>query len=360
MSKTDKAFFPALTGYRAIAAWMIFVYHFTPFANPKYPNWIKQIIWEFHIGVDMFFVLSGFLITYRYFNDYPIHFKKYMVNRIARIYPMYFLVTAAVFLVWFFQKRTWNSEKTIEAILSFTMTKAMFAKYSLSGIPQGWTLTLEELFYLTAPLYFILIRKKTWWLFVLPVLIFIFGTSLKTMFAGIENAGGFMQKNISVYIIEFFAGIALALFIMRKKLTTKFPVATYGGLFFIGVYLIGMHYLREPLGLKRNIGTFISMAYLSILGIAPLLWGLINEKTLIRSFLGSKYMVLLGKASYIFYLIHKGFLPIWINDYISDNKLVIFILLNVISVILFLYIEEPSNHYIRKKFGKPTPKTVTA
>jgi peptidoglycan/LPS O-acetylase OafA/YrhL len=50
----NKTFFPALTGYRAIAAWIIFIYHFFPFNNPKIPDFIKNVIGEFHIGVDMF------------------------------------------------------------------------------------------------------------------------------------------------------------------------------------------------------------------------------------------------------------------------------------------------------------------
>ena len=93
MKLNNKIFFPALTGYRAIAAWMVFVYHFFPFKNPNIPDFVKDIAGQLHMGVDMFFVLSGFLITYRYFDENPINFKKYMVNRIARIYPMYFLFT---------------------------------------------------------------------------------------------------------------------------------------------------------------------------------------------------------------------------------------------------------------------------
>ena len=88
MKLNNKIFFPALTGYRAIAAWMVFVYHFFPFKNPNIPDFVKDIAGQLHMGVDMFFVLSGFLITYRYFDENPINFKKYMVNRIARIYPI--------------------------------------------------------------------------------------------------------------------------------------------------------------------------------------------------------------------------------------------------------------------------------
>ena len=352
-TKITKSFFPALTGYRAIAAWMIFVYHFMPFQNPKYPLWIKDIVSEFHIGVDMFFVLSGFLITYRYFDDYPIHFKKYLVNRIARIYPMYFLITTAVFTVWFFQNGQWNGEKTIELVLSFTMTKALFTNYIYAGIPQGWTLTLEELFYFTAPIYFILIRRKYWCLFVLPIAIFLFGTLLKNSIPNPDKLGGFMQYNISFFIIEFFAGIGLAIFMKRFTFKIRKINFTYLGLFTVILYLISMHSLREIFDLKSDLGTFISMGFLSILGIAPLLYGLIFEKTWLQKFLGSRLMVLLGKSSYIFYLIHKGFTPIFINDYISDNKLIIFILLNVISILLFHLLEEPINKWIRKKFTKP-------
>lgn len=353
MLKTDKTFFPALTGYRAIAAWLIFVYHFMPFASPKYSVFAKNIVGHFHIGVDMFFVLSGFLITYRYFNDHPIHIKKYLVNRVARIYPMYFLITAAVFAVWFFQNNFWDSEKSMEALLSFTMTKALFSKYNFAGIPQGWTLTLEEMFYFTAPFYFILIRKNTKWLVILPVIIFLFGTVLKNLTAVSQNIWGFMQINISTYIFEFFAGIALGYALLKHRLKPpKIKAVTYFGLFIIALYLFGKSSVEHLIDFKSDFGRAFEMIFISVFGIAPLLWGLITENTIVQQFLGSRLMVLLGKSSYIFYLIHKGFVPVFINDYISDNKLVIFILINIISVMLFHFVEEPLNHWIRRKFAK--------
>lgn len=349
---TNKLFFPALTGYRAVVAWMIFVYHFMPFNNPKYPMFLKQSISNFHIGVEMFFVLSGFLITYRYFNDYPIHFKKYMVNRFARIYPMYILLTIAGFLIWYLQNDFWDKEKSIELLLSATMTKALFAKYNLAGIPQGWTLTLEEIFYITAPVFFIIIRKSKWTVLILPILILIFGIGLKHLTNVSDNQWGFMQNNISVYIFDFFAGIAMGIFILKKDIQFKRPWVTWFGLLTITLYIFGKHYASNFIDFKSDLGRAMEIAFLAVFGIAPLLWGLIYEKTILRTILSKPVFVLLGKSSYIFYLIHKGFLPILINDYIIDNKLVIFIFLNIASVILYLYIEEPLNHSIRKKFGR--------
>ncbi len=356
MKKKSTGFIPALTGYRTIAAWMIFVYHFMPYDNPKYPQWIRDFVLEFHMGVDMFFVLSGFLITYRYFNQTPIPMRGYLVNRFARIYPMYFLISAAYFLIWYLQNQSWDSEKTIEAILSFTMTKAFFTKYQFTAVAQGWTLTLEEMFYFTAPFYFILIRKNIKWFFIIPFVIFAFGTLLQHLFKGPENTWEFMTRNISVYIFEFFAGIGLAYIVMKKNIKFKFNWVTWFGIINILLFLFFVKYYYLT---NNTIGPLLIIC-LSIFGISPLLWGLIHEKTIVQKILSTKLFVLLGKSSYIFYLVHKGYLPVFINDYISDNKLVNFILLNVISIVMFLYLEEPINNFIRRKWNpkKPTVANI--
>ena len=347
-----KLFFPALTGLRAIAAWMIFIYHFFPFNNPsKYPSILYHFIEEFHIGVDIFFVLSGFLITYRYFDQDPIDFKKYMMNRVARIYPMYFLITIAVFLVYFIQNNSWDSNKTLELFLSLTMSKALFMDFILGGIPQGWTLTLEEMFYFTAPFYFILIKKNKNYLWLLLFAVFGVYALLKYLFNFEGNRYGFLQTNIHTYVSEFFAGIALAYIIIKNKIKSK-GYWTYFGITIILMYLLTRGYLKDSLNLKQDFNRFIELIILGFVGVAPTIYGLIYEKTIIQNILSHKYMIVLGKSSYIFYLIHKGFIPVFINDYISDNKLLIFVLLNIISILLFNTMEEPLNNYIRKLYNK--------
>ncbi len=349
MEFKTKSIIPALTGLRAVAAWMIFGLHFFPMQNPAIPEFLKKIVSQWHIGVDIFFVLSGFLITYRYFGK-KVNIKQYMVNRFARIYPMYFLITVGVFINFFIVNRYWDTEKTIEAVLSFTMTKALFDKYFLTaGISQGWTLTLEEMFYFTAPLYFVLIARKKIWLLILPVAIFLFGTFLKNATATPENTWGFMQENISVYIFEFFAGIFLAIILRNKNLPTyRFPIFTSIGILFLIFF---------PLIFSVSFGTndfrmAAERIALSGLGIGPLLFGLITEKSLLSRFFSNRIMVLLGKSSYVFYLIHKGFIPVLIYDYIAENVAVIFILITGLSILMFKYIEEPLNLWIRKKYAK--------
>src|SRR5689334_14754720 len=91
--------FPALTGIRAVAAFMVFFHHL--------PLWLKPNVFiglqlTFYDGVTLFFVLSGFLITYKYFDKLQASrgwIRYYFVNRFARIYPVYFLLLTVVILI---------------------------------------------------------------------------------------------------------------------------------------------------------------------------------------------------------------------------------------------------------------------
>ena len=77
---------------------LIFTLHFNYFADAKYGSVLKNFTEEFHIGVTLFFVLSGFLISLRYSDMINFNFKNYAINRIARIYPIYFILTTLTFL----------------------------------------------------------------------------------------------------------------------------------------------------------------------------------------------------------------------------------------------------------------------
>lgn len=349
-SKSNNKFLPALTGFRAIAAWMIFVYHFFPFQNENYPQISKTIVDGFHIGVDLFFVLSGFLISYRYFDKIKINFGQYMVNRFSRIYPMFFIITTLAYLNSLFIRQDTYTNLGTELFLNYTLTKALFYDYHLTGVKQAWTLTLEEMFYLMAPFLFILVRKKTIWLLITLLVILLVGTTLHETLKNVEGTGGFLHQNIFLYFIEFFGGVALSLLIRRIKTNTRF-VFTLVGSSMILIFLL-THRTLDGFQLGDTIEHLLKILFLTVFGVMPLYWGLIHEKNWATKILSTKLFVLLGQSSYIFYLIHKGFISIYINDYIWENKLFLFIALNLISIVLFIYVEDPLNNYLRSKFKR--------
>src|ERR1700735_4847882 len=84
----NRVFYPALDGLRAIAFLMVFGQHYL------------QIPWGWS-GVDLFFVLSGFLITGILFDsrDDPFRVRNFYVRRTLRIFPLYYGVMAALLLM---------------------------------------------------------------------------------------------------------------------------------------------------------------------------------------------------------------------------------------------------------------------
>jgi peptidoglycan/LPS O-acetylase OafA/YrhL len=131
-NNTDVKYFNTLTGVRAIAAFMVYLHHFNPI--PKEYR-IHYIIKEMHIGVTLFFVLSGFLIAYRYLDLYNFNFRNYIINRVARIYPMYFLLTTITFL--FILYNNFDIKQLMVYGLNISMLKGFFTNFAFTGIPQG-------------------------------------------------------------------------------------------------------------------------------------------------------------------------------------------------------------------------------
>jgi len=109
----------------------------------------------------LFFVLSGFLITYRYYEQEKINFKQYFINRFARIYPVYFILTTIVMAMYTIQCHC-QTIKTfaIEYFMNISFLRGFFNDYIFTGIMQGWSLTIEEMFYVSTPIIFFLVKKK--------------------------------------------------------------------------------------------------------------------------------------------------------------------------------------------------------
>jgi peptidoglycan/LPS O-acetylase OafA/YrhL len=90
MENRSKARFQSLTGVRFIAVCLVFIYHNRKYWRESLHPEVIRLFNEFHVGVSLFFVLSGFLIAYTY-EDKPLASRsayfKYFLVRCARILP---------------------------------------------------------------------------------------------------------------------------------------------------------------------------------------------------------------------------------------------------------------------------------
>jgi peptidoglycan/LPS O-acetylase OafA/YrhL len=388
--RAQQNYIPALTGVRALAAYLVFISHFAYIFDEGFPHIMQRFFGEFHIGVSIFFVLSGFLITFRYYHNFTglngTWFKQYLKNRVARIYPMYLILTVAAFIYYFITKDqtiTKGYEHPIALlVMNVTFIRGFFYQFWDTGIAQGWSLTVEECFYFSAPLIF-LVAKRFSKFYILPVIITCTGILLCFLFSHI-SWHGFLGNFTFVMLFtffgrcfEFFVGIQLARYVLKKGFTRINNIGyTYTGfaLIFAGVLVMALQPIPKgwAAGVESPVGIIINNYFLCI-AVALFFYGILTETTLFKKFLALPFVELLGKSSYIFYLIHLG----WIynlmhngfdrlNDYTFElydkwglawhspfeydslNLLYAFILLNILSVTLFKLVEEPLNHYIRR------------
>jgi peptidoglycan/LPS O-acetylase OafA/YrhL len=392
--RTDANYIPALTGVRAMAAYLVFISHFCYIFDANFPHIVQRFFGEFHIGVSLFFVLSGFLITFRYYSKFE-HltkewFLQYLKNRVARIYPMYCLLTICAFIYYFFSKdpmviggtKNTNTNPFVLLVLNITFIRGFFYQYWDTGIAQGWSLTVEECFYFSAPIIFI-IAKRYHKFYIQPVVITLVGILMFLIFRNVNWHGFFANFPLVMVFtffgrcFEFFVGVQLARYMLKKGTarTNKFNF-TYSGFIFIFVCVLIMALQPIPKGWVAGVESpvgIITNNYVLCFAVAFFYYGLLTEATLLRRFLSLPFIELLGKSSYIFYLIHLG----WMEKLISDgcnalndkvfvlydkwgvdwhspfeydwlNLVYAFILLNIIAVTLFKLIEEPTNHAIRR------------
>ncbi|MCC8427163.1 acyltransferase [Mucilaginibacter sp. UR6-11] len=387
--KPVQNYFPALTGVRALAAYLVFVSHYYYVFDDSFPHIVQRFLGEFHIGVSIFFVLSGFLITFRYYNNFHLTadwFKQYLKNRVARIYPMYALLTLCAFIYYFFTKdesitRGYQNPVWL-MVMNITFIRGFFYRFWDTGIAQGWSLTVEECFYFSAPIIF-LIAKKYGKFYIQPLVLTAIAVVLVLIFSQV-NWYGFFSNFPFVMLFtffgrcfEFFVGIQLARIVLNKGFErTNKIVYTYLGFLLIFLCVLVMALQPIPKGWAAGVESptgIIVNNYFLCLAVALFFYGILTETTALKRLLAMPFVELLGKSSYIFYLIHLGWLynlihkaTEWLNNYVFElydkwgvnwhspfeydklNLLYAFILLNALSVLLFKTIEEPLNHYIRK------------
>jgi peptidoglycan/LPS O-acetylase OafA/YrhL len=151
---------------RALAIVLVFVYHYGRlFASPQWVNTIGKFGWT---GVDLFFVLSGYLIASQLFAKTVaaegISFKDFFIKRFFRIIPAYVVVVAIYFL--FPVSREREAPAPLWKYLTFTQNLGLDLRHQ-GTFSHAWSLCIEEQFYLLLPIVLIVLSyfralKKGW------------------------------------------------------------------------------------------------------------------------------------------------------------------------------------------------------
>lgn len=143
---------PALDGLRAVAVGVVMLYHFT--GNASIPG---------DLGVGLFFVISGFLITLLLLREADktgtVSLSQFYMRRTLRIFPAYYAFVAVSFAVDHIRGTVWSTGLLASAVAYVMNYYNAFNNHPTTSIAHAWSLANEEQFYLLWPAAFLMLRR---------------------------------------------------------------------------------------------------------------------------------------------------------------------------------------------------------
>ena len=203
---------------RCIAVLLVLGFHF-----PYYGLW-GRLGW---IGVDLFFVLSGFLISGLLFQEFKatqaIRIKRFLIRRGLKIYPSFYLLMILATCLYLLNHDAYVSRKQL--IGSFFFVQNYFREDMFMLLGHTWSLAVEEHFYLLLPVLLLLliaVRGKSDPFRVLPAL-FVCVAVVCFAFRWFTSAPGELVLKTHERVDGLFAGVALSyLYHFRRSLFQRF------------------------------------------------------------------------------------------------------------------------------------------
>lgn len=301
---------PALDGIRGIAILLVLVFHL--FNANEYPAgsafivYLAQLRAACWVGVDLFFVLSGFLITGILYDTLSSghYFRNFYARRFLRIFPLYYgtllVVGIAVVLS---GARLLPGFWIMVAYLS-SVTGAPYATCGWLNLNHFWTLSLEELFYLAWPAAIFLAKKpRTIVLVALTASLFSIGLRAYLVLSGREITSHYIVYAFAPARLDsLLAGSMLAIGLRTKFRNQMLRIAPYvlgAGLFALAVLLVRQPTLPWDRGLVWPVGLFDLLAITFAALIATAL-----HKEKMKRVLSVSGLRFFGRYSYGMYAFH--------------------------------------------------------
>ncbi len=333
-----------IDGLRAISVFAVVFYH----ANFIFFD--KEIFSGGFIGVDIFFVISGYLITSLILKDiYNNNFSitNFYTRRIRRIIPvLFFVLISCIPLAYIFLLPS-SLIDFLYSILSTLFFSSNFYFHhsgliyggpdsSLKPLLHTWSLSVEEQFYVIFPVILILFRKFLKNYILHLFIIFFFVSFISTQIISIKYPL-YNFYFINVRIWELLAGSIIAyLNINSIKYNNKFTDhLPYVGLtlIFFSIFLLNDEMsLPSIYSVPAVIGTCLIIVFA-------------NSGNLITKVLSFRAFVFLGLLSYSLYLWHFPLFAFYNYIFFENDNFIIKILIIFLSIILsflsYLYIEKP-------------------
>lgn len=340
---------PALDLLRSLAIFLVVLHHYP---KSQDPNSIYMTLRSFGwIGVDIFFVLSGYLISKGLIKEFKreskFSFSNFYVKRAFRILPIYWVVVALYFFLPSFAER--EKIAPLWRFLTFTQNFDL----TFSAFSHAWSLCIEEHFYLVLPisLFFLLKRSSS----KLSILVFaglILGGMVlrwsiwESLIAPLDISTRAFRVTYYKYLYYptygrldgLVLGVLISTIQVYRPILWNKLIGQHNKLLMLGVLLISVA-LTLFSGQKSIISTTFGFPLLS-LGIASIFISVFNNKSIF-----SKYKIpsmnVFATLAFSIYLTHKAVIKIvhvHLEGFGFEKFHPVTTLSTIVSILLFSWI----------------------
>lgn len=347
-------YMPGLDGVRAVAVIAIIIYHLNP-------QWLSGGF----LGVDTFFVISGYLITSllltEYHNTGKIELMSFWLRRVKRLIPaVLFLVMGVIVLSLIFMPTEIQKVRADSIAAIFYVSNwwyimqnvDYFEQFAVQPLKHLWSLAIEEQFYLVFPIVLLsllsFIRRLKSIRIIFLILLVISMIAMMVLYVPNENVAR-VYFGTDTRIQTLLMGVLLALvwppFQLKAKVNRQMrTMIDTAGVVGLAILFICFKFVSETNSILYY-GGFFLISTVTLLVIASS----VHPSGYFAKFLGNKVFTFIGSHSYSLYLWHYPIIVLIHHQFVQGQ---IPPLVYVVEILLMVLMAEFSYKFIEQPFRK--------